>query len=427
MFTIKRPAGRRLALAAVLAGTLAVATGCAAAAPADEGGDVTISYAYWDSNMTAPYEAAVKQFQQENPHIKVQLRQVAFDNYFTKLNTQISSNSAPDVFWLQNIQFPLYAKNGALADLTPYVSASDELAGIPQNALDGYVVDGKTLALPWQSITFGIYYNKALFRAAGVEYPTEDSTWEDIATAAKKLTDPSKGVYGILAPVWNYGAFYQTMYAEGAKVITDGGTDTDFDSAAAIRGLEYWAQLSQDGTSPSVSQLAENNGDYNKWFTSGRAAMFSTGSWIASEYSKALGDDLGIIGSPAGKVDTSGYATTADAVSASSAHVAESYKWAEFLSGAEGQKILNSMAGGAAGAPVNAEANDTWLQTVGVPDAKVFVDELAKATPLPATDDTAAWESKEMVTLAPAWQGETSVEEAAKQMAAIIRKSVGSH
>lgn len=426
MFRTKRPVHRPLALTAALTGVLVAVTGCAAGDASDDGG-VTISYAYWDSNMTAPYEAAAKQFHEENPEITIQLRQVAFGNYFTKLNTQISSKSAPDVFWLQNIQFPLYATNGALADLSPFVQGSDALAGIPENALNGYVVDGKTLALPWQSITFGLYYNKALFRAAGVEFPTEDWTWDDVAVAAEELTDSATGTYGILAPVWNYGAFYQTMYAEGATVITDDGKDTDFDSPAAVRGIEFWTHLSQAGYSPSVSQLAENNGDYDAWFTSGRAAMFSTGSWIASAYAKALGDDLGIVGAPSGKVDTSGFATTANAVSATSSHVEESYKWAEFLSGAEGQKILNSMAGGAAGAPVNAEANATWLKTVGVPDAEVFVDELAKATPLPATADTAAWESKQTATLVPAWQGEISAQEAAEQMAEIVRKSLEDH
>jgi multiple sugar transport system substrate-binding protein len=422
VFNLKRSVARAAVLAGALAATLVAVTGCSGAAPSTD--KVTISYAYWDPNMTAPFEAAYKQFHAENPNITVQLRQVPFANYFTKLNTQVSSKSAPDVFWLQNIQFPLYAKNGALADLSSYAKESQALDGIPANALDGYVVDGKTLALPWQSITFGLYYNKALFDAAGVKYPTEDWTWDDVKVAAKELTDPAAGTYGILAPVWNYGAFYQTMYAEGAKIITDDGTDTDFDSPAAIKGLTFWTDISQAGYSPSVSQLAENNGDYDRWFTSSKVAMFSTGSWIASTYAKALGDKLGIVGLPSGKVDTSGYATTANAVSAGSTHIDASYKWAEFLSGAEGQKILNSMAGGAAGAPVNAAANDAWLTTVGVPEAKVFVDELSKATPLPATDDTASWEGKEMVTLSPAWQGTVSTDDAAREMAAIIRKSL---
>ncbi len=427
MFHLRGKLARTSAIAAVTAAILVCVSACASSSSSSSSSNpnaaATVSYAYWDSNMTPAYQAAAKAFTAANPNIKIDLRLVPFASYFTKLNTQVQSKSAPDVFWVQNIQFPLYAENGALADLTPYQKASKaDLSGIPSSAMKTFVLNGKQMALPWQAITFGLYYNKNLFKAAGVADPTNQWTWDDVATAAAKLTNHANGTYGIVSPVWNYGGFYQTMLAYGAKIVTDGGKSTDFASPAAIKGIDFWAQLSRNGYSPSVAQLTDTTPD--QWFQSGKIAMESTGSWNASVFAKSMGANVGIVQEPTATVNTSGAATTADAVSANSKHPAQAYKWAEFLSAAQGQKILNSVAGGAAGAPVNAAADDTWLKGVGNPDAKVFLDEINRTTPLPATKNTAAWENQETTTLAPAWNGQSSTADVAKNMAEIIKKAL---
>jgi multiple sugar transport system substrate-binding protein len=381
---------------------------------------VTITYAYWDTTVTPAFQAAADEFHKDNPDITVELRTVPFSDYFTKLNTQLPSGTAPDAFWLQNIQFPLYQQNGVLADLTPFKQASSiDLSGIDANLMNPYVVDGKLYAIPWQSLPFGLYYNKAMFDKAGVAEPTNDWTWADVEKAAAALTDKAAGTYGILAPLWNYGDFYQTMYGYGAKVITKDGKDTDFDSPEAVRGISIWTNFSQKGYSPSVTQLAD--GDFTQWFTSGKAAMMTSGSWPVQGFQKVLGDAVKVVQMPKGTVDTSAYATTTSAVAASSQHIAEAYKWAEFLASEKGQLVLNSNSAGGTGAPVNAQANAAWIATAPGVGLENLLAELPKATLLPATKNTLAWESELTPTLAPAYEGKESVQDAASQMAQIIR------
>lgn len=422
---MKRPTRRTLlAPLALLSASALVLTACSPGdTDAKTDGPITITYAYWDPNMGEAFQAAADAFTKENPDVTVEIRQVPFASYFTKLNTQLASKSAPDVFWVQNIQFPLYAANGALADLNSYREQSKtDLSGVTDSALDAFVYDGATYAMPWQAITFGLYYNKKLFADAGVPEPTNDWTWDDVATAAEKLTDPANGVYGIVAPLWNYGNVYQTIYANGADIITDDGSDTDFDSPEAIEGIQYWTDLVAGGYSPTLAQLTDTGQD--QWFLSGKVAMESTGSWNASVFTAEMGEDVGIVGAPGGARDISGAALTANAVAADSKHVAESYAWAEFLTSAAGQKILNETAGGAAGAPVNSEANDAWLKAVGTQSAQVFLDQLANTKPLPATKNTAAWENELAPILTPAWNGSESAEAVAKKMAALIREKL---
>lgn len=413
---------RRSAAAAIVAlATAALGLTACSPSPSTSTGPVTITYGLWAEEFRAPFQSAVDAFEKENPDITVKLVLTPFADYFTKLNTQISSKTAPDAFWLQNIHINLYAKNGALADLSSYVADPDtDLSGIPKSIMDPYVIDGKQFALPWQALPFGLYYNADLFAAAGVDLPTNDWTWDDVAAAAKKLTNADAGIYGIAAPIWGYGTFYQSMYGYGADVITDGGTDTDFDSPEAQKGLKVWTDLVAEGSSPSVQQTTDTPAD--SWFSSGKAAMITSGPWVASSYHDALGDAVKVVAMPTGDVDRSGYATTTTAVSASSAHIAEAAKFAEFLSGDEGQKILSGS--GIAGGPVNANANQTWIDAIPGIGIENLLGELGNAKLLPSTNNTAVWEDQEVTTFAPAYNGQASVGEVTKTMAEITRKAI---
>ncbi len=384
---------------------------------------VTITYTYWDTTVTPAFQAAADAFHKQNSDITVDLRTVPFSDFFTKLNTQLTSGTAPDAFWLQNIQFRLYADNGVLADMTPYKAKSSvDLSSIPDNLISPYIVDGKLYAIPWQSLPFGLYYNKTLFDKAGVAVPTNDWTWDDVVKAAAAITDKNAGIYGIVAPIWNYGDFYQTMYEFGAKIITDDGKDTDFDSPEAIAGLSVWTDISQKGYSPSIAQLSDTPAD--NWFQSGKAAMMTTGSWAAQSFQRPLGDAVRLVEMPAGPADTSGYATTTSAVAASSKHIEAAYKWAEFLGSEQGQLILNSNSGGGTGAPVNAKAYDAWIGTAPGVGLENLIGELPRTKLLPATKNTLAWESELTPTLTPAYNGTESVAAAAKKMAEIIREKL---
>jgi multiple sugar transport system substrate-binding protein len=413
----------RVAAAAVVA-TL----GLTLAACSSDGGSssdkVTITYGLWADNFEPSFNAAIKAFEKENPNITVQLKLTPFNDYFTKLNTEIASKTAPDIFWLQNIHINLYAKNGALADLESYKKDSKvDLSGIPSSVLKPYEIGGKLYAMPWQALPFGLYYNKKLFADAGVAVPTNTWTWDDVATAAKQLTKADKSVYGIAAPVWNYGTFYQSMYGYGADVITKNGTDTDVDSAAAQKGLSVWTDLVKDGYSPTVAQTTDTPAD--SWFSSGKTAMITSGPWTAASYAKGVGEtNLGLVAMPTGSVKQSGYATTVSAVSASSSHTAQAYKFAEFLSSDEGQKILASVADGVAGAPVNSHADAAWVKATPKIGMQNILDELPAAKLLPSSDNTAAWENQEATILSPAYTGESSVADVSDAMAKAIKASL---
>jgi ABC-type glycerol-3-phosphate transport system substrate-binding protein len=143
---------------------------------------------------------------------------VGHETDWTKLKTSAEGQDLPDVFWINATNYPLYASNDQLLSLKDF--AKD--AGLPEDkyskpAVDIYKWKGEQFAFSKDFDTVGLWYNKALFDKAVVEYPTADWTWEDVQAAAKKLT--GKGVYGIAAKLDPQAWYYNVVKQGGARSV----------------------------------------------------------------------------------------------------------------------------------------------------------------------------------------------------------------
>ena len=128
-----------------------------------------------------------------------------------------------------------------------------------------------------------LVYNKKLFDAAGVAYPTANWTWDDFRSAAKKLTDAGKKQYG-----WAYVAdgsedttwrWLAMLWQAGGELLSPDGTKTAFDSPAGLKATQLLHDMAV--TDKSV-YLDQGNGNYLNLFNSGKIAMLWTGPWDLS-------------------------------------------------------------------------------------------------------------------------------------------------
>lgn len=128
-------------------------------------------------------------------------------SYWDKLQTQIAAGTPPDIGIADYGRLISYAKNGTLLDLTDLLATSDlPMDKYMPSALDQYRwaagdfdsgnPDGAYYGIPSDAQAQVFVYNKKMFDAAGVPYPTDDWTWDDMLDAAKKLTIPEKEQYG---------------------------------------------------------------------------------------------------------------------------------------------------------------------------------------------------------------------------------------
>ncbi|MFZ2502639.1 MAG: extracellular solute-binding protein, partial [Nocardioides sp.] len=118
------------------------------------------------------------------------------------------------------------------------------------------------------------------FDQAGLDYPTNDWTWEDFRAAAKAISDPATNLYGTAYPVsgtedttWR---FWPQLWQNGGQVLDDEGKPA-FNSQAGVDALEYWRALAQDDKSVYLDQNGEK---YGEAFYAGRIGMIISGPWL---------------------------------------------------------------------------------------------------------------------------------------------------
>lgn len=250
--------------------------------PCEEPGALTMWV--WDEYWAEIIGNAIEQWTAEYcPGAEVDLQVQPWGQYWDLLATNAAGGELPDVFNMSQTYVHFYMENDVLLDLQPYFDDYGVDTGVWGSGLvDPYRDEnGDLYAGPvnWDSIA--IYYNKEMFDAAGLEYPTADWTWDDFAEAARALTDPENDVYG--AAVYSeYQAGYPNWIASAGvtPVIDSERTACTLREPASIDALNFLKGLYDEGVMPSISILGGTSADdtFNYW-ASGRVAMITGGSW----------------------------------------------------------------------------------------------------------------------------------------------------
>lgn len=170
----------------------------------------------------------------------------------------IAGGVAPDVMYLNFRRSDTYIRNGFLAPLDEYLATLPEAElrervhekirpVIRREGPDGEV---KTWALPYGGLMGkGLLYRKDRFDEAGLDYPDADWTWEDLLHAARELTDPARGRYGIRLARGTHESYHFMSFlwsAGGEFMIRDpetGEWTLVYDSPAAAEALEFYTRL----------------------------------------------------------------------------------------------------------------------------------------------------------------------------------------
>ncbi|TPW74650.1 ABC transporter substrate-binding protein [Schumannella soli] len=425
----------RLAItAAVSASVLALVAACSSGGGSGGGADADytppakdlsakITYAYWDATQTKAIKENIAGFNEEYPNIKVNLDVTPWETYWTKIQTQASSNTLPDLFWLNGPNFQLYASNGKVAPITSQVKGGYiDPKNYPESLVKLYNLDGMQYGVPKDFDTIGLWYNKDLFAKAGVAEPTADWTWADLSTAANTISSKLKGdgVYGVAGGMDGQTTYYNTIFQAGGSVVD--GTKSGYGDAATQKGLEFWTDLIKSGASPTMQQLTDTPGD--QWFTSGKVAMYYGGSWFRAALSDApVKDAVQVAPLPKGEKQATVIHGVANVVAANSKNAQAARALQNYLASEKAQKQQ-----GDAGSiiPAFTGTQQAFADSLPGVDLKVFLDAVDYSVPLPVSKNSAAWNALETKLLPDAFSGDKSVksvgDDLAKQMDADLAK-----
>lgn len=382
-----------------------------------------IRYAFWDAAQQPYLEQCVKEFNKIYPDIKVTLEPNVWDEYWTKLEAGATGGSIADVFWMNGPNITKYVKGDIVMPIDDLLAGSGlDTANYPEGLVNLYNIDGKQYAIPKDFDTIGVWYNKKIFDEAGVPYPTDDWTWEDMADIAKQLTKEDGSVYGIGAAYDTQIGIYNTIYAAGGEVISKDKKSSGYDKAETQAGVQCWVDLMEAGVSPNEASLEETQGYIQ--FLSGRLGMFWCGSWFLGQVLDSdMKDNINVVELPSinGKKATIIHGL-GNCIYKDTKYPEASWKWVEFLAGEQANKL--SAETGAA-LPALKGTAQVWVDKNPDYNLRSFITSSEEYSyPYPASVNTAEWEQYQADNLKRAFSLEISVKEAcekaAKQMDEVL-------
>jgi multiple sugar transport system substrate-binding protein len=377
-------------------------------------GKTKISMMMWgDPAELEVWNQIVADFQTANPGITVGVEVSDWDSYWTKLKTLLAANTPPDVFAIDAPYYLDYQSKGTLLSLQSYIDADPTvLDGIYPQTLQAYQTPNGYFGIPRDFQTIALFYNKDMFDAAGLPYPTANMTWEDLRTAAMTLTRDTNGdgtpeQYGFTFDMWDMEpGWSEALWSYGGDIINADHTQTLIGSPEARQAWQLLYDMTfVDKSVPDANTSGQYGGDL---FLAGMAAMMPMGHWTVPSYSEASfkWDVAPMPSGPAGRVTSVNSAGFV--IANGSKHPDASWQFLKFVLGSPAQTRLAEL-GFACPVLQSVAESAAFLQQATPIDHQVFLDALAYSHMKPVFLGYDEWASAVGDGMGPVWRGEAEL------------------
>lgn len=301
--------GRMISASVAVLGMLITAA-CSSAGSSSSGGQQTVTFWQFDTSKATigAYKQAIASFEKKNPKITVKMEIVPWANQQQKITTAMASGALPDVSMMGNDVVAQYAAAGQLAPLDDYVKqwSKDQGKDIKSDMFKGdlsyYTYQGKLYGSSVADETRVLYYNKSLFRKAGLDPNSPPSSWAQMQQAATALKKTGKTPWA--APMSNQYITVQTFMSVylsyGARLFNQG--KCGLDSPEGKAALSYYAGIAKAGLT-TVDAANQTSEDMDNLFASGKAGMEIQGPSLWTQIktqNPSLLKNIGVAPIPAG-------------------------------------------------------------------------------------------------------------------------------
>lgn len=359
-------------------------------------------------------EDTLQPFMDENPNIQVKIEFRPIDGYWDKLQTEYAAGTAPDITINQMNWVVPGAARGMFVDLQPFIDRD-------QIDMGAYFYPMEP-EWGWQGGMYGgllyaggqaLYINKDLLAEAGLDFPADDWTWDDMLAYARQLTDPDNNQWGIHMSPLNV-PYWSTSFIHGmgGTVLNETNDQCTLTGEEARAGLQFVADLIfAHNVMPSPSSL---QGQENPFLT-GKVAIYFGGTWQEGQIREA-GFDWDFAHMPANA--TTGIrrvqmGSNAWSIISTTQHQEEAWQVVKFLMGEGGQRGM--MKNGVPGLTSVVESQE-YRDLHAPQNIEVLWSDFANYGhdyyPTPDTDE---WWTAVGQELSAIWSGEATVEEATER------------
>lgn len=205
--------------------------------------------------LTEVVDGLVDDFEAEHPDIRIEAVYAGnYDDTRVRALSALASGDPPELSVLFSIDlFELVDQDV----IVPFDEVIDDDAG--REWLEGFYpalmengqLDGQTYGVPFQRSTIVLYWNKDLFREAGLDPDRPPENWEEMAEMGATIREETDS-WGVMVPStgYPYWMFQAFAYQNGHRLMSEDGTEVYFDDPAAIEALEYWVSLGEEEAMP---------------------------------------------------------------------------------------------------------------------------------------------------------------------------------
>ncbi|MEI5009924.1 extracellular solute-binding protein [Streptomyces sp. NPDC087659] len=337
---------RGIAATALVASLALTATACGgddAEGGKSSSGKLSGTVTWWDTSTVGSEDKVFKKlaegFTKLHPDVKINYVNVPFGEAQNKFkNAAQSGSGAPDVIRSEVAWTPEFADLGYLAPLDGTSALKEDKDFLPQAAASTKYND-KTYAVPQVIDSMGIFYNKKIFEAAGVQPP---SSIAELKTVSKTIKDKT-GKTGLYLRGDDAYWFLSFLYGEGGNLVDAEKKQITVDNPAGVKAMKVVKDLVDSGAAKTDATDGWNN--MQTAFKEGKVAMMINGPWAVTDTyaGKEFKDksNLGIVPVPAGS-DGQGAPQGGHnlAVYAGSKNLEASYAFVEYMTSVESQTTV---------------------------------------------------------------------------------------
>jgi multiple sugar transport system substrate-binding protein len=186
--------GRTRALTVLLAAAALGAAGCAAGSTASTatssktfGVNATGTVQFWARSVSSVLaQKLVSEFNATHKNLKVVITQTQPNQAVAKLATAIRAGSPPDVIGLNDINMPVFTRNGSFMDLTSEIAKLPYKASLSPGHMGLATYQGKEYGVPYWADLSVLWYNKTLFTKAGLDPGKPPASFADMLADAQR-------------------------------------------------------------------------------------------------------------------------------------------------------------------------------------------------------------------------------------------------
>ncbi|MBK0002673.1 ABC transporter substrate-binding protein [Erwinia sp. S38] len=254
-----------------------------AASGAQAANEKIINFIQCGSKASPGIEENISAFNQANPGYKVVLEVVGWDQCEQKVTTLASAGNAPALAQVGSRTLTRFYQNDLIVPVP--LSAAEKGSYYPA-VLDTVSYEGQYLGLPVALSTRALFWNKALFKQAGLDPEQPPKTWQELLDDSRIIKEKAGAAgFGLTGKAFSSTthSFLLWLYSNGGAVLD--GDKVVFNSPQAVETLEWYKKILPYAEPGPVAYDAEA---LRPLFHQGKVAMFMSGSWERGQFPAGL-------------------------------------------------------------------------------------------------------------------------------------------